>query len=95
MKRAQEVAVECGKHEIALTYDLAIAKIVMEIHIEEAPTFDNIFVTLGSFHIEMAFFSVIGKYISESDGSHLLTESGIIENGSQTSFLLGKSYKKK
>ena len=29
MKRAQQLAVECGKREIALTYDLAIAKMVM------------------------------------------------------------------
>ena len=85
---------ECGKYEIALTYDLAIAKMAMEIQTEEALTSDNIFVTLGSFHIEMAFFSVIGKYISESGGPHLLTESGIIENGSLISFLLGKSYKR-
>ena len=94
MKKAQQLAVGCGKREIALTYDLAIAKMVMEIQIEEAPTFDNIFVTLGSFHIEMAFFSVIRKYISESGGAHLLTESDIIENESLTSFLLGKSYRK-
>ena len=85
MKRGQQLAVEFGKREIALTYDLAIAKMAMEIQIEEAPRFDNIFVTLGSFHIEIAFFSVIGKYISESGGPHLLTESGIIENGSLAS----------
>ena len=66
----------------------------MGIQIEEVLTFDNIFVTLGSFHIEIVFFSVIGKYISKSGGSHILTESGIIENGSVTSFLLGKSYKR-
>ena len=67
---------------------------VMEIQIEETRTFDNIFITLGSFHIEMAFFSVIGKYISKSGKLQLLTESGIIENGSLTSFLSGKSYKR-
>ena len=66
---------------------------VMEIQIQEAPTFDNIFTTLVSFLVDMAFFSVIGKYISESGAPHLLTESGIIKNGSLTSFLLGKSYK--
>ena len=92
MKRAQQLVVECGKREIALTYDLAIPKISMEIQIEEAPTLDNIFVTLGSFHIKIAFFSVIAKYTSECGGSHLLTESVIIKNGSLTSFLLGKSY---
>ena len=67
---------------------LAIAKMTLEIQIEEAPTFDKIFVTLGSFHIEMTFFSVIKKYISESGGPHLLTESGIIENGSRIHQLL-------
>ena len=94
IKRTQQMAVECRKREIALTYDLAIAEMAMEIQIKEPPTFDNIFVTLGSFHIEMASFSVLGKYISESDGPHLLTQSGIIENGSPTFFLLGKSYKR-
>ena len=82
IKRTQQMAVECRKREIALTYDLAIAEMAMEIQIKEPPTFDNIFVTLRSFHIEMASFSVLGKYISESDGPHLLTQSGIIENGS-------------
>ena len=64
MKRPQQLAVECGKHEIVLTYDLAIAKMAMEIQIEKVPTFDNILVTLGSFHIELAFFSVMQKYVS-------------------------------
>ena len=94
IKRTQQLAVECRKCEIALTYDLAIAEMAMEIQIKEPPTFDNIFVTLRSFHIEMASFSVLGKFISESDGPHLLNQSGIIENGSPTFFLLGKSYKR-
>ena len=88
------MAVECGKREIALTYDLTIANMAMEIQIKEAPTFNNIFVTLGLLHIDMAFFSVIEKYIYESGAPHFLTESGIIENGSLTPFLLGKSYKR-
>ena len=37
MKRDHQLAVECGKREIALTYDSAIAKTTMEIQIEEAP----------------------------------------------------------
>ena len=85
---------ESGKRETTLTYNLAIAKMAIEIQIEEAPTLHKIFVTPGSFHIAMVFFRVIGKYISESGGPHLQTESSIIENGSLTSFLLGKSYKK-
>ena len=37
-------------------YDLAIAKLAMQIQAEEKPTFDKIFISLGSFHLEMAFF---------------------------------------
>ena len=77
-----------------MTYNLAFAKMVREIQIEEAPTFDNIFVTHVLFHIELAFFSVTGKYISKPGGPHLLTESGIVENGCLTSFLLGKGYQR-
>ena len=42
MKRVQQLAMECGKREITLIYDLAIAKMTMEIQIEEAPKLDNI-----------------------------------------------------
>ena len=39
-------------------------------------------------------FSVIGKYTCKSAGRHPLMKSGIIENGSLTSFLSSKSYKR-
>ena len=54
MKRAQRMAVECNKENIAVTYDLAIAKMAMEIQVEEAPQFDNVFVALGSLYVEMS-----------------------------------------
>ena len=56
------------KTSIAVTYDLAIAKIAMQIQHEETPKYDGVFIALGSFHIEMAFFKVLGKIIAESGG---------------------------
>ena len=48
-------------------FDLVIAKMEWQIQAAEAPNDnDNIFVDLGTFYIELAFFSVIGKYIAES-----------------------------
>ena len=94
MKRAQRMAVECNKENIAVTYDLAIAKMAMEIQVEEAPQFDNVFAAFGSFHVEMSYFGTIGKYIAESGGPNLLTECHFIEKGSLTSFLSGKSYER-
>ena len=92
MKTAQKLAEESGKQEIAITYDLAIAKMALQIQAEEFPRFNNIFISLGSFHIEMAFFHAVGKFIAESAGPTLLTECGVIATGSLSGLLSGKHY---
>ena len=56
LKRSQEVAEECNKCTISVTYDLAIAKVAMQLQDEEKPTYDNFFIHLGPFHITCAFF---------------------------------------
>ena len=94
MRRTLEIAKECGRQTIAVTYDLAIAKISMQIQSEETPTYDSLFVAKGSFHIELAFFSAIGKLIAESGGPDLINKSGLISKGSLKSLQTGKSYKR-
>lgn len=89
MKRSLRVAVESGKQSIAVTYDLAIAKLAMQIQAEEKPTFDD-----GSFHIELALFSAFGKVIDESGGPHILNECEVLAKGSITGFTKGKNYKR-
>ena len=68
MKVAQSMAKEMGKPEIAVTYDLAIAKLAMQIQAEKSLKFDNLFIFLGQFHTEMAFFNALGKFIADSGG---------------------------
>ena len=93
LKRLQKVAAECNKYNTSVTYDLAIAKVAMQLQAEEKPTYDNVFIHLGPFHITCAFFfSMLGKYLAESGGSHILNETHVIEKGSLKSFLSGKSY---
>ena len=94
MKRAQKIAEENRKQEICVTYDLAIAKIALQLQEEEAPKFDNVFVVLGGFQIEMAAFAVFGEYIAESGGPDILNKSQIIEKESLKSFISGKGYKR-
>ena len=67
----------------------------MQFQGEEKPTYDNIFIRLGPFYITCAFFSMLGKYIAESGGSHILNETHVIEKGSLKSFLSGKSYNRR
>ena len=38
LKRLQEVAAECNKYNTSVTYDLAIAKVAMQLQAEEKPT---------------------------------------------------------
>ena len=53
---------------------MAIAKIAMQIQKVESPVYVNIFVALGSCHIEMGYFKALGKIISESGEPFLLQE---------------------
>lgn len=46
----------------------------------------------GWFHIELYFFKAVGKFIDESGGPYILTESGLLAQGSLSSFLTGKNY---
>ena len=94
MKRTIDIGKECGRDSVAVTYDLAIAKIAMQIQLEESPMYDSLFVAMGSFHIEMAFFSAIGKLIAESGGPHILIECGVLAKGSLKSLQSEKNYKR-
>ena len=92
MKRAQKIAKECSRKTIAITCDPAITKSSTQLQAEESPTYDNLFINMGGFHIELAFFSALGKYIEESGGLHVLQEASVIRKFSLKSFIMGKAY---
>ena len=89
---AQKIAKECNQDHIILTYDLGIAKSAMEIQITDSPEFDNIFINLGDFYIEMAFFKALGKYIDGSGLIDILSQAEILAEGSVTGFIEGKHF---
>ena len=75
-----------------LTYNLAIATIAKRIQTEECPAYVNFFIIFGSFHIELSFFSSLGKCIEGSGGSYILSECDIAAMGSMNKSLKGKMY---
>ena len=77
MRRFLEIAAEAQKTSIAVTCDLAIAKIGMHIQHKETPKYDGAFIAVGSFQIEMTFFKALGKIKDESGGPYILEECGI------------------
>ena len=44
LKRSQAVAKECGDQYTIVIYNLAVAKIVRQIQIQNSPKFDNFFI---------------------------------------------------
>ena len=92
LETTQKCAEECNQEYGIVTYDLNAAKPAMQIQVTESPRFDNVFIMLGAFHIEMTFFKALGKLIAESDGPDMLTETGVIAPGSLNGVLTGKHF---
>lgn len=65
LELSQNIANECQAPYIQITYDLAIARTSYCIQAQESPRFDNIFIHLGAFHIEMAFFKAVGTFTED------------------------------
>ena len=86
MKKLLKIFSECEKQNIAVTYDLAIAKLALQMQAKEPPEFRKIFILLGSFHIELPFFNACGKIMFESDALHILNESLVLAAGSTNEF---------
>lgn len=91
MRRSLVIADECGKEYFNVTYDLNMAKYAMRIQAAE-DAFKNLFIQFGTFHIFLAYFKAIGKFIDGSGLTNMLIASQIIANGSVKSFLLGKHF---
>ena len=92
MKRSLNVAIETHQEYGVVTYDLAVALNVYSIQALDTPRFDKLLIMLGNFHLELAFYSAIGTFINESGAEYLLTESGILAEGSLMGFIRGKYY---
>lgn len=92
MSQAQKAAQECHQRYIQITYDLAIAKIALQIQATEHPRFDNVFIHLGSFHIMMAYFKAIGKFIDDCGLSYMMVQSDLLASGSVNGYISGKHF---
>ncbi len=92
MRKTKNIAMECQQDHISFTADLAVAKMALAIQEDLSPQFDNVFIHLGGFHIELALWKAIGKLIDESGGPYVLTESGVLAEGSLRGFIGGTNH---
>ena len=87
LKMTKKCAEECGQQYGIVTYDLDVAKNAVKIQITEKPTYDDIFILFGAFHLEMCLFRAIGKTIDSSGIPEMLTDAGVLAPGSMRSFI--------
>ena len=92
MKRTLTLADESKRNTISVTADLAVAKMMMKLQSEESPVYDRIFINFGAFHLELAFFHAIGKYIELSGGPNILSLAGVISSDSLKGFIKGTHF---
>ncbi|CAH1645610.1 unnamed protein product [Spodoptera littoralis] len=92
MRQAQQIADECSEDYMEVTYDLAIAKVALQLQSAEKPKYNNLFIHLGSFHIMMAYFKAVGKFIDNSGLTNIMENAEILANGSVNCFITGKHY---
>ncbi|XP_067618035.1 uncharacterized protein [Eurosta solidaginis] len=92
MKHSQKVALECDEEHMQVTFDLAIAKIALQIQASEKPRFDNLFIHVGTFHVMMAFFKAVSKFIDNCGLPTIMVNSELLARGSVNSFISGKHF---
>lgn len=63
-----------------------------QIQNDDAPVYDDVFIMLGAFHIELSMFKALGKIIEGSGAPDILVECELLAGGSLNGFLGGTHY---
>lgn len=101
LQMSEDIAKECKQPEIQVTYDLAIAKIGYQIQNHEKlkaithqtiQKYSKIFIHMGGFHTEAAYFKAMGKFIDGCGLTHMMVESQLLAPGSVNGFITGKHF---
>ena len=92
MKQALQVANACGQEFMQVTYDLAIAKAALQIQSVGWPRFNRLFIDFGTFHIDLAYYKGVERFIENSGVTNIMIDYEILARGSLSGFITGKHY---
>lgn len=92
MQQCMSVLQELNQEYMQVTYDLAIAKIALQLQTTEGNTFQKLFIHLGAFYIMMSYFKAIGKVINDCGLTTIMVDSEILASGSVSGFIEGKHF---
>ncbi|GFS69364.1 uncharacterized protein TNCV_4011731 [Trichonephila clavipes] len=92
MKQSKKIFEKVKQLSIQVTYDLAIAKVALQIQATKKPDFDNLFIHLEAFHIMMAYFKAVGKVIIDCGLTNIMVQNNLLASGSVSGFLEAKHF---
>ena len=92
MTQILQVATECYEPYAHVTYDLAKAKIAFQLQITEKPRFNCMFIHLGMFHVMMAYFKSVGKFIDRNGLTNIMVDFGLLAEKFANNFLASKHF---
>ena len=90
--RSLKVVEQICQEYAVVSYDLAVALKAYSIQSLQQPTFDKLIILLGNFHLELAFNGAVGTLLADSGIEYMLTEAGVLAEGSAAGFMKGKFY---
>ena len=79
MNQVLQVGNECGQEFMQVTYNLAIAKVALQIQSVERQRLNRLFIHFGTFHIDLA--KAVGKFIENSGVTNIMIDCEILAGG--------------
>ena len=92
MVRTLTIADETNQKYAIVTYDLAVALKAYSIQALQAPVFERLIILLGNFNFELAYLGALGTFLSDSGVEYIITEVGVLAEGSLAGFMKGEFY---
>ena len=92
MKYAEDASNEVGQYYVYSTFDLGVCMKAFPLLWNFPDKFERHIVLIGTFHLNMGYFKMVGRKMDGSGIDHILIESNIISPGSIKGVLSGKNY---
>ena len=92
LRCVEEATNEVGQYYVYTTFDLGVCMKAFPLLWNFPQDFERHIVLIGTFHLNMAYFKMIGKKMVGSGFEDILVESNIISPGSLQGVLTGKNF---
>ena len=92
LRLAEKATDEVGQYHVYTTFDLGVCMKAFPLLWNLPMKFERHIIMIGTFHLSMGYYNMLGKKMAGSGISDVLLESGLISSGSLQGVLSGKNF---